>query len=617
MAHIAYGGGAVGFSHKRRLPAFARIVAARVMAAGLDPDYLLSHRGCLRWGNSCRRIAFPELQRPYFRDASGFLIPAERFKLSAKRPRLPKRGLFSLPIITPNRKIPACYNECMPVLYRNYRPKNFAEVIGQEHIKATLQKAVASGAFSHAYLFTGTRGTGKTSVARIMARAINCPNQKNGEPCNKCDICKQFLNNNALDLVEIDAASNTGVENIREIIEHLKFSPTQAKYKVFIIDEVHMLSKGAFNALLKTLEEPPQHAVFILATTEIHKVPATIISRTQRFDFKKIDHDRLFAHLKDVSIKEKIRIDDQSLELVLNSADGSVRDALSILDKLSAFDKIDLIQAEKLLGLTNILAAQQFLDLLVAKDHAKALSFLQDLFSASADPVQFNKDFLDYLRKVLLLSLGGVDSFSFDQNQSANIARHAKDIKPQLLLFIIRLFLRANKDFQISPNSELPLEIAAAEACLTAPIGIAAPLSNTAAAPASVPVKAPTQPQPKADPEKSMFDLSDQKQVSYQELLQAWPELMQKLKGVASTLLTVMKGADIKSVEKNIITIAFTYKFHKETLDAKRNKDILSGLLSDHFQTKFEIRTILEKPDVLENSDTTAIALEVFGGETA
>lgn len=516
----------------------------------------------------------------------------------------------------------------MPVLYRNYRPKNFAEVIGQEHVKATLQKGIAGGSFAHAYLFTGTRGTGKTSLARIFARAINCTNQKNGEPCNECAICKQFLDNNSLDLIEIDAASNTGVENIREIIEHLKFSPTQSQYKVFIIDEVHMLSKGAFNALLKTLEEPPKHAVFILATTEIHKVPATIISRTQRFDFKKIDHDKLLEHLKSVASKEKIKIDDASLELVLNSAEGSVRDALSILDKLSTFDNIELAQAEKLLGLTNILAVQQFLDLLVSKDAAKSLNFLQEQFGSGVDPIQFNKDLLDYLRKVLLVSLGGNLSALFDQNQMKNLSRHSKEIKPNQLLFIIRLFLRANKDFQISPNSELPVEIAAAEACLGAQT-----------AQASAPVSTPPQIQPAPSPmmsvkkvqtssepsspavssflptveEEGDLDTNGIRLVSYQEVLLAWPELMQKLRVVASTLLAVMKNAQVKSVDENLVVIAFSYKFHKDSMDSRKSKDAFLGVLNEHFKTKFRLATILEKLEPAENSDTSSIALEVFG----
>ncbi len=516
----------------------------------------------------------------------------------------------------------------MPVLYRNYRPKTFAEVVGQEHIKTTLQKAVASGNFAHAYLFTGTRGTGKTSIARIFARAINCPKQKDGEPCNACDICKSFLDNTGLDLIEIDAASNTGVENIREIIEHLKFSPTQAKYKVFIIDEIHMLSKGAFNALLKTLEEPPKHAVFVLATTEIHKVPATIISRTQRFDFKKIEPAKLLNHLKEISKKEKIKIDDASLELVLNSAEGSVRDALSILDKLSTFDKMDLAQAEKLLGLTNILAAQQFLDLLVAKDSAKALNFLQEQFGSGVDPIQFNKDFLEYLRKVLIVSMGGNLNFAFDEKQMGNLNRHAKEIKPNQLLLIIRLFLRANKDFQISPNSELPVEIAAAEACLGSSAAAATPaqavptLSKIKDQAAVVDsgveeVKKLSREVLEETPVEPVVVPKDVRIVSYQEMLLAWPELMQKLRVVASTLLAVMKTVQVKSVENNVVTLAVTYKFHKDTLENHRNRSAFLGVLNEHFNSRFELRTVVERVEPAESSDASDLAMEVFGDQPA
>lgn len=496
-------------------------------------------------------------------------------------------------------------------LYRDYRPGTFAEIIGQDYIKKTLQNAVAKGSFSHAYLFTGTRGTGKTSTARILARAINSPT-KSGEPDNDTDISKAFLSGTSLDLVEIDAASNTGVENVREIIEGLKFTPSHAKYKVFIIDEVHMLSKGAFNALLKTLEEPPAHAVFVLATTEIQKVPATIISRTQRFDFKRIEHAELVTHLKQVAKKEKIDIDSESLELVASAAEGSVRDALSILDKLASFGKVNLAETERILGITNVSALQKLLDLLASKDSVGSLEFLLKVLKDGADPNQLNKDFLEYLRKVMILGMGAKDDFVLDKEQKEVLKKQASSIKTPQLLYIIRLFLRAAKDAETSPNASLPLEIAVAEACLG---------NSTSSTPtprlASVEKKTEnTEPvSTKAEevgeePEESR--LEDFTPVSHEQLSEAWPEIMGKLRSHASTLFAVMKNAKLKGVKDNKVTLTFIYKFHKESLENKKNKDLLLKIISDHFKTGFLLEVLVEGEKGPE-SDSESLAMEVFG----
>ncbi len=493
-------------------------------------------------------------------------------------------------------------------------------MVGQEHTKQTLRNSVQAGSFGHAYLFSGPRGTGKTSLARILARAINCENPQKGEPCNGCDICRQFLSGTGLDLVEIDAASNTGVENIREIIENLKFSPTQAKYKVFIIDEVHMLSKGAFNALLKTLEEPPKHAVFILATTEAHKIPLTVVSRTQRYDFRKIENAKIFEHLKFVAKKEKIKIDDESLQLVANASEGSLRDALSILEKLSAFGAVDLAQTEQLLGIVNVAACQKLLDLLAQKSARGALEFISKIFADGTDPIQFNKDFLEYLRKVLLVSMGGDFAFALDKTQLAELGKQAKNIRPAQLLHIIRLFLRANKDFQISPSDDLPIQIAIAEACLdtsSAPNRGASNQSQTENNPPETAQKKSPESETVANENisKAEADEFSAAPVNEDAVLAAWPAIMEQIKEQKSTFFIVMKNVSVASARGNILEIKCSYKFHKDSID--KNKEVIAGILRERFGANFRINAVLEKKKSDELGDASSLAVEIFGNEAA
>ena len=285
-------------------------------------------------------------------------------------------------------------------LYRKYRPLSFDDVMGQEAITTTLRRQVSTGQISHAYLFTGTRGTGKTTCAKILSRAVNCLDPKDGNPCNECDICKGLLEGTLYDVEEIDAASNNGVENIRQIREEVIYAPTAAKYKVYIIDEVHMLSPGAFNALLKTLEEPPAHAIFILATTEIHKVPATILSRCQRFDFLRLPKKTLIEQFRGVLAKEGKAMDDASLDLVAELADGSSRDGLSILDKvidLSAFEDV-----ERVLG---VIPRKKIYDLLRAAadgDTDTMYRAVGDMYNASADLGRLCINMMDTVKNLMI-----------------------------------------------------------------------------------------------------------------------------------------------------------------------------------------------------------------------
>ncbi|MBC1946369.1 DNA polymerase III subunit gamma/tau [Listeria booriae] len=289
-------------------------------------------------------------------------------------------------------------------LYRVFRPQSFQDVVGQEHVTRTLKNAIVQNKTSHAYLFSGPRGTGKTSAAKIFAKAINCPNSVDGEPCNACDICTGTTDGSIPDVLEIDAASNNGVEEIRDIREKVKYAPTVAKYKVYIIDEVHMLSTGAFNALLKTLEEPPKHVIFILATTEPHKLPLTIISRVQRFDFKRITTQDIIGRLAFILDEEKIAYDEKALDIVARAAEGGMRDALSLLDQVISYGTQEVTVADAL-EITGSVAQGMLTELVQAvidSDAKQALEKLSGLLAEGKDPVRLVEDLLVFFRDVLL-----------------------------------------------------------------------------------------------------------------------------------------------------------------------------------------------------------------------
>ena len=309
-------------------------------------------------------------------------------------------------------------------LYRKYRSQTFGEMVGQKVISTTLRQAVESGKISHAYLFSGPRGTGKTSAAKIFAKAMNCPNQVDGEPCNHCDICRDITNGSLEDVIEIDAASNNGVDEIREIRDKSTYAPSRATYKVYIIDEVHMLSTGAFNALLKTLEEPTQNVVFILATTELHKIPATILSRVQRFEFKSIKQGDIKEHLASILEKEGLTFDDEALTIIARRAEGGMRDALSILDQalsLSPDNHVSQAVAEEITGSIGLTALDSFVANVRNQETTQALSNLETLFDNGKSMSRFATDLLEYFRDLLIVKAGGENSHHsplFEENLS-------------------------------------------------------------------------------------------------------------------------------------------------------------------------------------------------------
>jgi DNA polymerase-3 subunit gamma/tau len=359
------------------------------------------------------------------------------------------------------------------VLYRKYRPKFFSEIVGQEHVVQTLTNAIASNSIAHAYLFTGPRGTGKTTLGRLLAKALNCQNRKEGEaePCNNCSSCLEINSGKAIDLIEIDAASNRGIDEIRELKENIGFSPVKSKYKVFIIDEAHQLTKEAANALLKTLEEPPSHVVFVLATTEAHKMIPTIVSRCQRFDFRRLKLEEVVKRLEKILNLEKIKFEEDALELIAASSGGSIRDAETLLDQAVSFSGKELKKefVEKLLGVGDKSLVFDFLNYLSKKDTKRAVQFLEEIVLKGVDMQEFLKLLTAVLREILLLKIGYQPKSSFSlaisEEERNKIKKLGEKFSEVEIKNIIDKFIEVSQKIKYASIPQLPLEIAVIEIC--------------------------------------------------------------------------------------------------------------------------------------------------------
>ena len=349
------------------------------------------------------------------------------------------------------------------VFYRKWRPKSLGEVVGQEAITKTLKQAVAQGRTSHAYLFCGTRGTGKTSTARILAKAINCLSPKDGEPDNECHICVGINEARALDLIEIDAASNRGIDDIRDLSDKVRFSPNESRYKIYIIDEVHMLTEPAFNALLKTLEEPPAHAVFILATTEAHKVPLTIISRCQRYDFRRIPIDQMVAKLAYISEQEGIEVSDEALHLVARIANGGLRDAENLLEQVvvSYGSPISEDDVRQMLGLGGDEIVLELVRHIIGKSVKDGIATVNDATEQGTDLRQLLRGTLEYLRALLLIKTGAGANFGYSDEIMSRLNTLAADAPMEHLVRALKVFAGVN--MRRDAASTLPLELAVVE----------------------------------------------------------------------------------------------------------------------------------------------------------
>lgn len=404
-------------------------------------------------------------------------------------------------------------------LYRKWRPKTFSEVTGQEHITKTLKSEISSGRVSHAYLFVGSRGTGKTTCAKIFAKAINCLSAVDGDPCGNCKICKEIQNENALDIVEIDAASNNSVENIRSMREEVVFTPAKCKYRVYIVDEVHMLSTGAFNAFLKILEEPPEHVIFILATTEIHKLPATIISRCQRFDFHRISEEDIMDRINFVCQEENIKIEPDAAKIIAKSSDGGMRDALSILDQCanSCENNITLEATQKILGISGGEYTKKFAENILNGNCLESLDLLDQMHQESKNMRKLCEELMEHFRALMVESLKNVKNC----------------IPLDRAIEILSTFQNAHKNMGVGANPKLEMEIAFAKLC-----------SNTATEQPKKAVK--MLPKAKA-PEKISLSPTGS--------FEKWSEILEKLKetGTLKSLYIALKDSNAYQNENFIL----------------------------------------------------------------
>lgn len=517
------------------------------------------------------------------------------------------------------------------VFYRKWRPQSFAEVAGQEHVTRTLKNALAQGRLAHAYLLCGPRGTGKTSTGRVLAKAVNCLAGGKGEPCNACALCQAISEGRAMDVIEIDAASNRGIDEIRQLRERVGFTPSQARYKVYIIDEVHMLTDAASNALLKTLEEPPPHVIFVLATTEPHKVLPTILSRCQRFDFRRLSQTAVVARLEYVCQQEGIQCQAEALRLISRAATGSLRDAENLLEQLVTYygPKVEVEHVRALLGFSDDQRARELARHIIKGDVSTGLVAINSVADDGLDLRQFNRELLEYLRRLLLVKSGAPQAVDATAEELAEMKELVARASLEHIIKAVKLF--GSIDLRLDNYSPLPLELALVEYSIRQPepaVSSAertppkkeppeappprataqktptkhptpAELTGEAEAPPKSPVQkapSPAPAVPAAPAPAPVLVVPTDKPVGVEFFRQHWKDFLGSLKGLGSsgTLDALLRNAcEPVDLDGDTLVLGVYYPFHKQKIEDTKYRHIIEKRLSEVFGSTYKVRCVL------------------------
>jgi DNA polymerase-3 subunit gamma/tau len=503
-------------------------------------------------------------------------------------------------------------------LYRKWRSQNFDEVLGQEHVTRTLKNAVSQGRIAHAYLFAGPRGTGKTSTARILAKALNCEKGPTPDPCLKCSNCERIKEGNSLDVLEIDAASNRGIDEIRELRERVRFAPVEGRYKVYIVDEVHMLTPEAFNALLKTLEEPPEHVVFILCTTEPQKLPPTILSRCQRFDFRRIPSSLLKERFAQIVEAEGGKIQEEALDIVVQAASGSFRDGEAILEQLLSYTggRIGISDVRELLGLTEDEWLEKLIVALFDGNYKEIFEVIDSLISLGKDPRNISRDLIQYLRQLLAVSVGGI-SIAWKERAEKLKALSAQISTPAILSLLEPL---AGLEWQmrsaVEPRYLLEMSLVLASARLQEKMTKFSPrpgLEKIRGSQEKSEIEGIVEEKAllsEAGPEISAEESSEAKQpleasekINLEKLKEYWPSILEKVKKKSVPTYILLSKATLSDFSEGQILLTFdrSFSFHKNMVEKSENRFLIEAAIEEILGRKYPIKCLLGNGETGEN----------------